>query len=155
MRRQLSKKDFRRLLDILEGNGFKLVREVGFKGAYSVVIRRDAELVYSGDDVPLIVKISGHVIPFIGSIDMFSGFKRVYVDSGAVKPITNGADVMAPGIKGGDFEAGDYVVVFLESLNAPLAVGKALISFSMLGEHGKAIENIHYKGDKIWRYVFE
>jgi PUA domain protein len=155
MRRQLSKKVFKGLLNVLEGNGFKLIREVSFKGAYSVLIRRDVELVYSGDGIPLIVEVDEHIIPFIGSIDLFSGFKKAYVDSGAVRPITNGADVMAPGIRGGDFETGDYVVVLLESLNAPLAIGKSLVSFSGLGGHGKAIENIHYKGDRIWRYVFE
>jgi len=155
MRRQLSKKDFKHLLEILEGNGFKLIGDVSFKGVYSIVIKRDVELIYSGNNVPLIVKIGAHVVPFIGSVGLFSGFKRVYVDAGAVKPITNGANIMAPGIRGGCFEAGDYVVVLLESLDTPIAIGKALIGINELGERGKAVENIHYKGDRIWRYVFE
>jgi len=156
MRRQLSKKDFKRLLNVLESNGFKLAVDVSFKGAYSVVIKKGLVLVYNSDGKPLIVRVGSHIIPFIGSIDLFSGFKRVYVDSGAVKPITNGADVMAPGIKGGDdFVSGDYLVVKLIKLDVPLAIGKALLDFKSLGEKGKAIKNIHYKGDRVWKYVYE
>jgi len=154
MRRQISKKEFKGLLKILEDNGFKLLKDISLKGAYAVALGKNIEVIFSGDDIPLIVSVDKHIIPFIGSINYFSNFRVAYVDRGAVRPITNGADVMAPGIKGGEFLEGEYVVVFLESVNTPLAIGKALRNSSSLGEKGKAIKNLHYKGDRIWKLVY-
>jgi len=81
----------------------------------------------------------------------------VVVDMGAVKFVTNGADVMAPGIVDADENIceGDQVWICDEKNHKPLAVGIAL----MLGEEmknekkGKAIQIIHYVGDKLWPYV--
>jgi len=156
MRRQLSKRDFRFLLDTVSKNGFHLIRDIGLKGSYSVMIRKDIEVIFSHDNTPLITIINENIIPFIGSLDYFSGYKVVYVDEGAVKPITNGADIMAPGIKSGDdFVSGDYLVIKLIKLDVPLAIGKALLDYKSLGDRGKAIKNIHYKGDRIWKYIYE
>lgn len=87
----------------------------------------------------------------------FEWFNRiVVVDMGAVKPLLRGADVMIPGIVEvkGFFNKGDPVVVVDEKYNKPLIVGKALIQsqdiVSKKLSKGKAIENIHRIGDKLW-----
>ncbi len=81
----------------------------------------------------------------------------VVVDMGAVKFVTNGADVMAPGIVDADLniEENDQVWVCDETYKKPLAIGIALISGEqMINEKkGKAIKVIHYVGDSIWNFV--
>jgi PUA domain protein len=73
---------------------------------------------------------------------------------GAVPYVCNGADVMAPGIKDMDqFDAGDLVVVRDVAHGKALAVGKALKSSSDIEKNrkGRAIENLHYVGDSLWK----
>jgi PUA domain protein len=81
----------------------------------------------------------------------------VVVDMGAVKFVTNGADVMAPGIVDADrdISKGDQVWICDENNHKPLAVGIALISGEdMINQsYGKAINTIHYVGDELWNYV--
>ena len=81
----------------------------------------------------------------------------VVVDMGAVKFVTNGADVMAPGIVDADenIDEDDQVWICDEKHNKPLAIGIALMSGEqMLKEkQGKAIKTIHYVGDQIWNFV--
>lgn len=81
----------------------------------------------------------------------------VVVDMGAVKFVTNGADVMTPGIVDADegIVEGDQVWICDERNHKPLAVGIAILSGpGMKSEKkGKAITIIHYVGDKLWSYV--
>ncbi len=81
--------------------------------------------------------------------------KRVTVDMGAVKFVSNGADIMCPGIINADTEIqkGDIVIVSDEVHGKPIAIGIALISGEeMMGSKGKAIKSVHYVGDKIWKF---
>ncbi len=81
----------------------------------------------------------------------------VVVDMGAVKPLLRGADVMAPGIREvyGEFREGDPVVVVEEKYRKPFVVAKALVDSKLLAEglirRGRALENIHRVGDRIWK----
>jgi PUA-domain protein len=77
----------------------------------------------------------------------------VTVDMGAVKFVTNGADVMAPGIVDADpsLQPGDWCWIRDERNKQPLAVGKALVPAStMVRGKGKAVKSIHHLGDKLW-----
>ena len=80
--------------------------------------------------------------------------KRVVVDMGAVKFVTSGADVMAPGIVDADTAIikGDQVWICDERHRKPLAVGIALMDGEQMitKQKGKAISLIHYVGDKWW-----
>ncbi len=81
--------------------------------------------------------------------------KRVIIDMGAVKFVSNGADIMCPGIIDADIEIqkGDIVIVSDEVHGKPIAIGIALISGEeMMGSKGKAIKSVHYVGDKIWKF---
>jgi len=81
----------------------------------------------------------------------------VIVDMGAVKFVTNGADVMTPGIVDVDsnIKKKDQVWICDERNHKPLGVGIALITGDQMikKEKGKAIKVIHYVGDKIWNFV--
>jgi PUA domain protein len=81
----------------------------------------------------------------------------VVVDMGAIKFVTNGADVMSPGIVDADMdiEKNNQVWICDETHHKPLAIGIALISGQEMidSKKGKAIRTIHYVGDLIWNYV--
>ena len=81
--------------------------------------------------------------------------RAVTVDMGAVPYVTNGADVMGPGITDADQEIqeGDMVWIRDARNGAPLAIGVAMRSGEALAskEPGKAIKTIHYVGDKLWK----
>jgi PUA-domain protein len=80
---------------------------------------------------------------------------HVTVDMGAVPYVTNGADVMRPGIIEIDesIGAGDFVIVTEERHGKPLAVGETLYSGREIMDmaQGKVIKTIHYVGDKMWK----
>lgn len=78
----------------------------------------------------------------------------VDVDSGAIKPICEGADVMAPGIVDADrsIQKDDIVWVRDQAHKRPLAVGIALMNGLEMkaSESGKAARIVHHIGDKLW-----
>ncbi|MFB3765779.1 MAG: RNA-binding protein [Methanotrichaceae archaeon] len=103
---------------------------------------------------PLIMLIDSQ--PFftvLGAIELAPKKKLVMVDSGAVRFIVNGADVMSPGIVYADPEiaAGDLVVILEEKHKKPLAIGRALIPGSEMRGSGKAVKSLHHVGDQIWK----
>ncbi len=85
--------------------------------------------------------------------------KLVVVDAGAVRYVSNGADVMAPGIVEADMSirAGEIVYIADEKNRRVIAVGRALVDAEKMLEgkkeerKGKVIKNIHWVGDKIWK----
>jgi len=77
----------------------------------------------------------------------------VTVDAGAVQFVSNGADVMRPGIVAADsgIDAGDLVVINEEGHGKFLAIGRALVDGTeMLGDEGRVVESIHYVGDDLY-----
>ncbi|MEM3614743.1 MAG: PUA domain-containing protein, partial [Nitrososphaerales archaeon] len=86
-------------------------------------------------------------------------FPYLFVDSGAVRFICNGADVMRPGVKAFPtaFNKGDIVVVKEEKFQKAIAVGEANISSqeAQLLTKGSVVSNLHYVGDKIWELAKE
>ena len=82
--------------------------------------------------------------------------KKVTVDMGAIRFVTNGADIMSPGIVDASegVEAGDVVLIIDETHGKPLAIGVSLLSGEEMVENdsGKAVETKHYVGDDIWNF---
>lgn len=82
--------------------------------------------------------------------------KTIVVDFGAVRYVTNGADVMRPGITKIDpsIKKGDIVRIIEETKNRPLAVGKALFDAPEMETKasGKVIKNIHTIQDSVWDF---
>jgi len=81
--------------------------------------------------------------------------RYVTIDMGAVQFIASGADIMAPGIVEADesIEVGDVVWVRDEKNRKPIAIGTALLTGTEMvrSTRGKAVKNLHYVGDDIWR----
>lgn len=150
---QVSKREFKFILNALRENGFdhdfKKVKNVR-----SIMVKNAS--VYLVEVSPVAVNIEGVYIPYIGSINLFRGYKKVLVDLGAVKYIANGADVMRPGIVDYDFfDEDDLVVVLVEKHMSPIAIGRALLDSRLLDnmDRGKVLKNIHHVGDRIWKVV--
>lgn len=133
-------------------------------GDYSDIIPNKASVEYLEVDPNPFVLVDGepHIIiiddkPFPtlkAALENEIGGKKVVVDMGAIKFVTNGADIMSPGIVLADdnINQGDVVIVVEETHKKPLAIGIAEISGEEMVENdsGKAIQNIHYIGDDIW-----
>jgi len=77
----------------------------------------------------------------------------VTVDAGAIQFVSDGAEVMRPGVTeaDGDIAEGDLVVINEESHGKFLAVGRALTDGAdMVGEEGRVVESIHHVGDDLF-----
>jgi len=103
---------------------------------------------------PLVMIVEGQ--PFftvLGAMELSPQKRLVIVDSGAVRFVVNGADIMSPGIVFADPEivAGDLVVVAEEKHRKPLAIGRALIPGTEMKGEGKAVKSLHHVGDQIWK----
>jgi len=83
--------------------------------------------------------------------------KFVTVDKGAVRFVTDGADIMVPGVVDADREIKekDPVWVREEIHGKAIAVGISMMNGDDLIEleKGKGIKNIHWIGDKIWKFI--
>ena len=81
----------------------------------------------------------------------------VIIDMGAIKFVTNGADIMAPGIVDADIniKENDQVWVCDEVHRKPIAIGIAKMTGEqmMVEKKGKAIKTIHYVGDDLWKTI--
>ena len=75
---------------------------------------------------------------------------------GAVRYVCNGANIMSAGINDVSAEVvkGQYVWIREETHHKPLGVGKVVLSKDEMlnSDKGKAIDALHYIGDKIWSY---
>ena len=79
----------------------------------------------------------------------------VTVDAGAISFVSNGADVMRPGITEAtdDIAEGDLVVIAEETHGKILAVGRARTDGDdMSGEEGKVVDSIHHVGDELYEF---
>jgi PUA domain protein len=114
-------------------------------GDTSVILIDGKVLLFAVDDI---------YFPTVrGVIELAIEKNTVVVDSGAVRFVVNGADVMSPGIVHADENIlrGDPVIVKEEKYGKPLAIGKALIpGKDMISDSGKAVKSLHHVGDEIW-----
>ncbi|MEM2362546.1 MAG: RNA-binding protein [Candidatus Nezhaarchaeales archaeon] len=153
-RRFLSKSESKEIVSAIEEK-FKLKATLDRKSRWEVVQVGKDECVYVIDGEPIIMKISGKLIPSLKALSNgLIELPKIVVDLGAVKHIVNGADVMAPGIVKvqGEFARDDLVVVIDEKHGKPLCIGVAIVSSSEVASmsRGKVVKNLHHVGDKIW-----
>jgi PUA domain protein len=106
------------------------------------------------DKTPLFFYIENKLVPTLKLLLEHQILKTITVDMGAVRFVTNGADIMRPGITKIDegIKKGDFIAVVDETHNKPLAVCEALFSTEELNslDSGKVLKNIHYISDKLW-----
>lgn len=107
---------------------------------------------YLVDGEPLLTEFNDEIFLTIkGALNLGPTQKVVYVDSGAVEPISRGADIMRPGIVGleSPINKDELVIIVEEEHGQPIAIGKVLTN-QIKGDEGIAIENLHYVQDELW-----
>jgi len=137
----------------------------GVSEEYEKLIPRDGRVeVLEADISEKLILVNGALLVFEteagyfptvrGALLLDNNKRFVTVDKGAIRYITNGADVMRPGVVDYDPELleGDYVVVTEETYGKALAIGKTLWSGKEYANkrEGKCVKNIHYVGDELW-----
>ena len=154
-RHRLKSKEIRGVVETLE----KEFDEVFFDDKATVEIGDvdDTRFIFV-DGQAVLMYIEDKLCLTIKGIELFKPKDRfVIVDMGAVKFVTNGADVMAPGIIDADknIKENDFVWICDERNKKPLAVGFAVLSGEDMinADSGKAVRIIHYVGDTLWDFV--
>jgi len=99
------------------------------------------------------LKIDDIYLPFLTETSLLEKFPKVIVDTGAIKFVCNGANIMRPGVKSyTELKKDDIVCVVEESHNKYLAVGKSFVSNDEMQNitKGEVVKNLHYISDKYW-----
>jgi PUA domain protein len=129
----------------LDGETFELVELDGTD--FDIVLVDGEKLVAYVDDEPFLTVEGANAFPPQHGI--------VTVDDGAVSFVSDGADVMRPGIVEADSDvaAGDLIAIAEETHGKVLAVGRAKTGGDdMLGDSGKVVDSIHHVGDDLYGF---
>ena len=129
----------------IEGDTFELVELDGTE--FDIVLVDGEKLVAYVDDEPFLTVEGANEYPPQRGL--------VTVDAGAIEFVSNGADVMRPGIVEVDdgITDGDLVAIAEETHGKVLAVGRAQTdSDDMLGDSGKVVSSIHHVGDDLYEF---
>ena len=108
------------------------------------------------DGEPLVASFGGDLFLTVRGANEYPPQNHVVtVDSGAISFVSDGANVMRPGIVEAtdDIEPGDLVVVVEETHEKALAVGRAETDGDdMVGDSGKVVESLHHVGDDLYEF---
>ena len=131
------------------------VETFGEKDAVDMAESSEYNLIFVNNDILGLVYEGKPFLTVRGLLKYKPEARAVTVDMGAVPYVTNGADIMGPGIVDADpsIHEGDLVWIRDIKNRVPLAVGMALRNGNSLKskEKGKAIKAIHNVGDKLWK----
>ena len=150
MRKQLRKSEIRQFNKEAEKYGFEATKKdiVEIKDNLVYINKKLAFFYHNNSLVPSLSFI-------ISSMEKGKEIlKKAVIDSGAVKFIASGADIMRPGITNlDDFPKESYVAIVDEKHRKAIAIGKAIFSSDEIKamKTGKVILNIHHVGDNIWK----
>ncbi len=108
------------------------------------------------DGDPDVVYVDDEPFPTVRGANRHGPDRRlVTVDAGAISFVSDGADVMRPGVVDADgaIAEGDLVLVAEETHGKVLAVGRALVDgASMPGDAGRVVESVHHVGDDLYDF---
>jgi len=108
------------------------------------------------DGEPSVFYVEGEPFLTVRGANAYPPQRRVVtVDAGAVQFVSDGADVMRPGIVDADevIEPGDLVAIVEETHGKALAVGRALEpGADLVGDSGKVVESVHHVGDDLYEF---
>lgn len=124
---------------------------------YELVELEDSEFdVVLVDGEPAVLYVEEEPFLTVRGANQYPPATRVVtVDAGAVSFVSDGADVMRPGIVDADdaIEEGDLVAIAEESHGKVLAVGRAMTAGDdMVGDEGKVVKSIHHVGDELYGF---
>ena len=130
----------------LGGDTYEMV-ELGTESFDVVLVDDDPDIVqFEGGEAFLTVQGANRHDPTTGIVT---------VDAGAISFVSDGADVMRPGIveADADIAEGDLLTVAEDTHGKTLAVVRALVDGSeMVGESGKVVESVHHVGDDLFEF---
>ena len=141
------------IADALESNlGVELTADsfekVEFEDSdWNVVLVDGAPLVLYVDEEPFLTVQGANAHPPEKHV--------VTVDTGAISFVSDGADIMRPGITEADddISEGDLVAINEETHGKFLAIGRAMADGDdMVGESGKVVKSIHHVGDDLFEF---
>ncbi|MUV57751.1 RNA-binding protein, containing PUA domain [Halogeometricum rufum] len=130
----------------LDGDAYEMV-ELADADFDVVLVDGDPVVVYMDDERPFLTVAGANAYEPTTHV--------VTVDAGAVSFVSDGADVMRPGIVDADedIEPGDLVLVAEETHGKVLAIGRALEpGAEMAGDSGKVVESLHHVGDDLFEF---
>ncbi len=108
------------------------------------------------DGDPHVLYLDGEPFLTVDGANAYEPTKHIVtVDTGAIQFVSDGADVMRPGIVEADetIAEGDYVVINEENHGKFLAIGQALVGGDeMVGEEGRVVDSIHHVGDDLYEF---
>jgi PUA domain protein len=147
--------------DILTQYDEKFVNQIFPKKARIELIQTDAgDILYAVNKVLKIWKSKDGYIPVLTLLlNKQVELKKIVVDKGAIRFVTNAADVMRPGITQIDpsIKEGDIVVIVDENHDRALAIGKSMLDAKQMEEKnsGKVVRNLHTIQDDVWKFEKE
>jgi PUA domain protein len=152
----MSKSDVKRLFNALDA-AYEDIPVPSEKGRYMLCETDTDVSVVTHGGTPTFLLWNDQVIPSLHlflDLDVRTLANRVIVDMGAIRFVTNGADIMRPGIVDVSTTITEnmFVIVGDERHGKPLAIGIALYDGGtiMAMDEGKVVKNVHYVGDPIW-----
>ena len=108
------------------------------------------------DGEPHVAFFDGEPFLTVNGAQTFAPTNRVVtVDAGAISFVSDGADVMRPGITKADADIaeGDLVAGAEETHGKVLAIGRALVDGDgMTGDSGKVVKSLHHVGDDLFEF---
>ncbi len=154
----MSSKEVKKLIEELKARfGSTLDAFMGIKPQIERIVLDNNEELLAINKIVSFWKRGEIYVPLLKLlIDRVVQLKTVVVDMGAVKFVTNGADVMRPGIRQIDptIHMGDIVVVVDEKNARPLAVTQAMMDAPQMEgtKGGKVLKNLHTINDFLWEF---
>lgn len=147
--------------DILTHYDQNFVNQIFPKKARIELIQTDTgDILYAINNVLKLWKSKEGYIPVLTLLlNKQLDLKKIVVDKGAIRFVTNGADVMRPGITKIDsaIKKGDIVVIVDENHDRALAIGKTLFDAKIMEDKssGKVVKNLHTIQDDVWEFEKE
>jgi PUA-domain protein len=158
----IQKSQIKELQDnILKQYDEKFVSQIFPKKAKVEVIQTDeGDTLYAINKVLKLWKSKEGYLPVLTLLlNRQVDLKKIVVDKGAIKYISNGSAVMRPGITHIDpsIKKDDIVVIVDENQDRALAIGKAMLNADQMQETkaGKVVKNLHNIQDNVWSFAKE
>ena len=139
----------------------KFLNQIFPKKARIELIQTDAgDTLYAVNNVLKLWKSNDGFIPVLTLLlNKQVELKKIVVDKGAIRFVTNGADVTRPGITRIDpsIKTGEIVVIVDENHDRALAIGKSMLNAKDMEEKnsGKVVKNLHTIQDDVWKFEKE
>ena len=128
------------------------------KSRIEVIYTEAGDILYAINNVLKLWKSKNGYLPVLTLLlNKQVTLKTIVVDMGAIRFVTNGADIMRPGITKIDSNIKENEIVRIadESHDKTLAVGKAMFDAEEMEsiKKGKVVKNLHTIKDSVWNFA--